>query len=73
MQGLHRGQHVTKTRAGAPSPEDAAEAARIAEEVAYLARRHRISPAIVREIIRRIGSSERAAVEREIRKGMARR
>ena len=43
------------------------------EEVAYLAKRHRISPAIVREIIRRIGSSERSAVEREIAKGKARR
>jgi hypothetical protein len=43
------------------------------DEVAYLAKRHRISPAIVREIMRRIGSSERSAVEREIRKGMMRR
>ncbi len=43
------------------------------EEVAYLAKRHRISPAIVREIIRRIGSAERSAVEREIKKGMMRR
>jgi hypothetical protein len=43
------------------------------DEVAYLAKRHRISPAIVREIIRRIGSHERSAVEREIRKGLARR
>lgn len=42
-------------------------------EVEYLAKRHRVSPAIVREIIRRIGSSERSAVEREIRKGMTRR
>jgi hypothetical protein len=42
------------------------------EAVAYLSKRHRISPAIVREIIRRIGSSERSAVEREIRKGQAR-
>lgn len=42
-------------------------------EVAYLAKRHRISPAIVREIMRRAGSSERSAVEREIRKGMMRR
>ncbi len=42
-------------------------------EVQYLAKRHRISPSIVREIIRRIGSSERSAVEREIRKGMSRR
>jgi hypothetical protein len=58
---------------GAPSPEQAAEAARIEDEVAYLAKRHRISPAIVREIIRRIGSIERSAVEREIRKGLARR
>jgi hypothetical protein len=43
------------------------------DEVAYLAKRHRISPAIIREIIRRIGSAERAAVEREIKKGLARR
>jgi hypothetical protein len=43
------------------------------EEIAYLAKRHRLTPAIVREIVRRLGSSERAAVEREIKKGMARR
>ena len=43
------------------------------EEVAYLAKRHRVSPAIVREIIRRSGASERAAIEREIQKGKARR
>ena len=43
------------------------------EEIAYLAKRHRVSPAIVREIIRRAGTSERAAVEREIQKGKARR
>jgi hypothetical protein len=43
------------------------------EEVAYLAKRHRVSPAIVREIIRRVGSRERTAVEREIQKGKARR
>ncbi len=42
-------------------------------EVSYLAKRHRISPSIVREIMRRIGSSEHSAVEREIRKGMSRR
>ncbi|MBL6459000.1 hypothetical protein JMJ55_27085 [Belnapia sp. T6] len=47
--------------------------ARVEEEIAYLSKRHRVSPAIVREIIRRIGTSERSAVEREIRKGMARR
>jgi hypothetical protein len=43
------------------------------EEVAYLAKRHRVTPAIVREIIRRSGSSERSAIEREIQKGKARR
>lgn len=43
------------------------------DEVAYLSKRHRVSPAIVQEIIRRTGTSERSAVEREIRKGMARR
>lgn len=64
---------MSNTRTGAKPAEDAAEAARIEDEVAYLAKRHRISPAIVREVIRRIGSTERSAVEREIRKGMARR
>jgi hypothetical protein len=43
------------------------------EEVALLAKRHRISPAIVREIMRRSGSTERASIEREIAKGKARR
>ena len=43
------------------------------EEVTYLAKRHRVTPAIVREIIRRSGSSERSAIEREIQKGKARR
>lgn len=42
-------------------------------EIAYLAKRHRVTPAIVREIMRRVGSIERAAVEREIQKGKARR
>ena len=64
---------MAQTKSGPTAPADPAEAERIEEEVAYLAKRHRISPAIVREIMRRIGSSERSAVEREIRKGMARR
>ena len=64
---------MTGTKTGASSPADAASSASLDDEVAYLAKRHRISPAIVREIIRRIGSAERSAVEREIRKGMARR
>ncbi|MXP63785.1 DUF3606 domain-containing protein [Roseomonas sp. M0104] len=55
-----------------PDPTSAAETG-AEEEVAYLAKRHRVSPAIVQEIIRRLGSSERTAVEREIRKGMMRR
>lgn len=56
------------------TPAQTSGAAVIAEdEVAYLAKRHRISPAIVREIMRRTGSSERSAIEREIRKGMMRR
>jgi len=59
-----------KATAAAPSPEALAE---LEDEVAYLAKRHRVSPAIVREIIRRAGSSERGAVEREIKKGKARR
>lgn len=45
----------------------------IEEEIAYLAKRHRVSPAIVREIVRRSGVTERAAIEREIAKGKARR
>jgi hypothetical protein len=47
--------------------------AEIDEEIAYLAKRHRISPAIVREIVRRTGATERRAIEHEIAKGKARR
>ncbi len=54
-------------------PDAAIAAAKIEEEIAYLAKRYRVTPAIVREIIRRAGSSERGAVEREIQKGKARR
>ncbi len=54
-----------------PNPAPATEADET--EITYLAKRHRVSPAVVREIIRRTGSSERAAVEREIAKGKARR
>jgi beta-galactosidase/beta-glucuronidase len=43
------------------------------DEIAYLAKRHRVSPAIVREIVRRSGATERGAIEREIEKGKARR
>jgi hypothetical protein len=62
-------QSKTKPEATDPTAEAGVEE----EEVAYLSKRHRVSPAIVREVIRRIGSSERSAIEREIRKGMARR
>ena len=61
-------KHNAKPASSAAQPFEAPE-----EEVAYLSKRHRISPAILREIMRRIGSSERSAVEREIRKGMMRR
>lgn len=61
-------QRTTKPEAADPAAEAGAE-----EEVAYLSRRHRVSPAVVREVIRRVGSSERSAIEREIRKGLARR
>ena len=52
---------------------DPAAALKLEDEVAYLAKRHRVSPAIVREIIRRTGSTERGAIERDIEKGKARR
>jgi hypothetical protein len=48
-------------------------AASIEDDIAYLAKRHRVSPAIVREIIRRSGATERSSIEREIEKGKARR
>lgn len=52
---------------------DPIAAAKLQEEIAYIAKRYRVTPAIVQEIIRRVGSSERAAIEREIQKGKARR
>ena len=64
---------MTPSKTKQPAPADPAIAAKADEEVAYLAKRHRVSAAIVREIIRRVGSSERAAIEREIQKGKARR
>ncbi len=62
-------QRAKAVEAGAARPAFGVEE----DEIAYLAKRHRISPAIIREIIRRVGSGERSAVEREIRKGMMRR
>ncbi|RAI59478.1 hypothetical protein [Roseicella frigidaeris] len=59
----------SQAKATPTPPTDAAPE----EEIAYLAKRHRVTPAIVREIIRRIGSAERSAVEREIQRGKARR
>jgi hypothetical protein len=56
------------TDATAQKPE-----ASIEDDIAYLAKRHRVSPAIVREIIRRSGATERSSIEREIEKGKARR
>lgn len=57
-----------KAESGTP-----AGAAKAEDDIAYLAKRYRVTPAIVREIIRRVGSSERGAVEREIQRGKARR
>ncbi len=54
-------------------PAPATGEAGLEQEIAYLAKRHRVSPAIVREIIRRSGATERGAIEREIAKGKARR
>ncbi len=61
---------MTPAKVAQPDPAALAE---METEVAYLAKRHRVSPAIVREIIRRTGSHERTSVEREIEKGKARR
>ncbi len=60
----------SKAKAGNTVPNAAVG---VEDEIAYLAKRHRVSPAIVREIMRRAGSTERGAVEREIQKGKARR
>jgi len=60
----------TQAKAAGAAPIAAAKAE---DDIAYLAKRYRVTPAIVREIIRRTGSSERGAVEREIQKGKARR
>ncbi len=62
---------MTQTQAKAESA--APPAAKAEDDIAYLAKRYRVTPAIVREIIRRVGSSERGAVEREIQRGKARR
>jgi hypothetical protein len=71
-QSLIAGKKVVqnKVKAETVGPVDGAD---LEAEVAYLAKRHRVSPAIIREIIRRAGSSERGAVERELQKGKARR
>jgi hypothetical protein len=42
-------------------------------DIVLLAKRHRISAAIVREIMKRSGTTDRAVIEREITKGKARR
>ncbi len=64
---------MAQSNAKAEKAGQAAPPAVDEEEIAYLAKRHRVSPAIVREIMRRSGASERAAIEREIQKGKARR
>ena len=56
-----------------PAAVDPAAAQKIEDEIAYLAKLHRVSPAIVREIVRQTGSIERSTIEREISRGKARR
>ncbi|WP_458095699.1 hypothetical protein [Roseomonas sp. WA12] len=51
----------------------AAEPAGLEETIAYLAKRHKVSQAIVREIARKLGSADRIAIERDIERGKARR
>jgi len=63
----------SKAAEGKRSAPDTTAAMKLEDEVAYIAKRHRISPAIVREIIRSTGLTERVAIEREIQKGKARR
>ena len=58
-------------RAGVTGP--ATPAAVGEEEIAAIAKRHRVSPAIVREVMRRTGATERAVIEREIERSKARR
>ncbi|MBP0491474.1 hypothetical protein [Roseomonas indoligenes] len=50
-----------------------AETEELEETIAYLAKRHRVSQAIVREIARNLPSPERSAIEREIARGKSRR
>jgi hypothetical protein len=65
---------VVQSQGKTSGPEAAADtSAKLEEEIAYISKRHRVSPAIVREIIRRSGATERSAIEREIQKGKARR
>lgn len=70
MQDIKRDDANGRRVGTDPAPRSDVE---IEEDVAVLAKRHRVSPAIVREIIRRSGVTERSAIEREIAKGKARR
>lgn len=70
MNAPMREPRAATMHADAPSSDSGAVSD---EEVAQIAKRHRISPAIVREIMRRSGSTDRPSIEREIAKGKARR
>jgi len=56
-----------------PDAAGTANSEALEETIAYLAKRHRVSVAIVREIARKLGSPERSAIEREIQRGKSRR
>lgn len=64
---------VAQSKAPAEGAQAVIDAGKVEDEIAYLAKRHRVSPAIVREIMRRSGAVERTAIEREIERGKARR
>ena len=53
--------------------EPAAPPEGLEETVAYLAKRHKVSPAIVREIARRADTTERSALSRAIERDKSRR
>jgi hypothetical protein len=62
-----------KRRSAKTKPALASEAADPKQEIAYVAKRHRVSLAIIRGIIRRSAAPERGAIERAIARGKARR
>jgi len=63
----------TKPQARHPESPATTSPEELDATIAYLAKRHRVSAAIVREIARSSGLTERSALEREIARGKSRR